>query len=291
MAISGLGSAIQRPEAPQALSERGMAIVEVEEMIGGKLTQTERQQLNLMFDQYEELQSRPQSVAWKVGPVQVAPLACFQFRFDTANVVPNANLRELIRKYISVSGEAHPCLDFSTLKGIMLAGGSLVTNGGAGAIQAGIQIGLYVGAAHLNRPMVGDYHFVRGAMPFWGIFKGQITFAADKDRCILSEIRVGRLGDCQVIVIGGAGVDLFSFIKGLWTGSLKESMNAPRVPSEARPANQSWGDWLAWSFKALNKAGFELSVGKLVTVEEIPREKIVQMYQEYKRMARQLAGQ
>lgn len=287
MAIPGLGGSITRPEPPPALSERGMAVAEMEQMIGGKLTAIERQQLNVLFNQYEEIQSRPQNVAWKVGSVQFAPLACFQFRFDTANIIPNANLRELIRKYISFSGEAQPCLDLSTMTGIMLAGASLVTNGGPGALQAGVQVGVYVGPSHLNKPMVGEYHFVRGSMPFFGIFKGQVTFAADKDRCIFAEVSRGKMGDCQVIVVGGAGVDLFSFISGLWKGTIRQAMNAPAAPAEPRGKINSWGDWLVDAIQRLNKSGFELSVGKLVTVEEIPREKILQMYQEYKRMARE----
>jgi hypothetical protein len=152
------------------------------------LSAADRKLIDHVLAQAQVLKEQPQTVA-TLGGVEVLPLVCGQFKLNLQAVK-------------GLGAEIEPCLDPSTGKSYVMTGGSFSP---ASTLSLGLQVGIYLGPAHLNQPVVGQYAYASLSKELIPFVKGhgQVSLSSN----CLNDLTRLSFKECQMLVMGGAGLD------------------------------------------------------------------------------------
>ncbi len=197
-----------------------------EDLIGREISKTEENTIRLHLEQTEEMQLRPQLVS-TFGGTEVIPLICGQFK-------ASAHWAK------GLGGEVSPCFDPQTGRSYVMQGTSF---NNSGMVTAALMAGVYVGPAHVQKPVVGEYGFIgltKDLIPFVK-FHGQVSadFNCLAEASSLSSKKswAETIKECKFMAMGGLGISVTDLFK-----KFKDKLMKTPMDPAAGAAIPGWGE-------------------------------------------------
>lgn len=218
-------------------SVTGQTIETFERLLGHPLKSDDLALIADVTQQAQDYTERPQNVAYIGRGVEFLFMVCVQGKINGPS------------KLVGAGFEITPCVEIPSGRSYVMNGLSV---GAAAQASANLVAALYFGPSSLERPIIGEYAFFNWTQQVHPLFnlQGQVSISTpcvgDKgEEYVLGLIKT--LGwnlasqGCQVLVMGGVGIDLL----GVFKESFKKAQKLLKDPMrrDQKIPFDSKGDW------------------------------------------------